>query len=261
MLGEMVESCAPSGCRACSVCSPCTCQMRGRIVLNSTLALPFHIALLSSCVSSSVKRSWCFFLVIFFCLTQKKRVEIRFCHAYNVFAGTSERNEESGSTFFTQDWDFGNKGVVGCRRLSLRSRTDQIQIKNVVRIVVGVVRILMSGLDELRLVCDDDAGAPSCRGCVRRKAIAPLIMILVASSLPPLLAISEGGRHAGDHTRGKGTVQQHGKTCELISQATTLKRNIMLTPSEAPFLSRLAVRGIRGAIYVHESWIALGCKF
>ena len=45
MLGEMVESCAPSGCRACSVCSPCTCQMLGRIVLPSILALPFHIAL------------------------------------------------------------------------------------------------------------------------------------------------------------------------------------------------------------------------
>ena len=41
----MVESCAPSGCRACSVCSPYTCQMLGRIVLPSTLALSFHIAL------------------------------------------------------------------------------------------------------------------------------------------------------------------------------------------------------------------------
>jgi len=196
----------------------------------------------------------------------RQPVEIRFCHAYNVFAGNSERNEETGSrsTFLTKDLDWGNQGVVGCRGLSLRSRTDQIQIKNVFRIVVGVVfpvRILMSGLDKLRLVCDDDAGAPSCRGCVRRKAIAPLIMILVASSLPPLLAISEGGRHAGDHTRGKGTGQQHGKMCELISQATTLKRNIMLTPSEAPFLSPLAVRGIRGAIYVRETCMALGCKF
>jgi len=45
MLGEMVESCAPSGCRACSVCSTCTCQMLGRIVFPSTLALLFHIAL------------------------------------------------------------------------------------------------------------------------------------------------------------------------------------------------------------------------
>ena len=45
MLGEMVESCAPSGCRACSVCWTCTCQMLGRIVLSSTLAFLFHIAL------------------------------------------------------------------------------------------------------------------------------------------------------------------------------------------------------------------------
>jgi len=45
MLGEMVESGAPSGCRACAVCSPCTCQMLGHIVLPSTLALSFHIAL------------------------------------------------------------------------------------------------------------------------------------------------------------------------------------------------------------------------
>jgi len=45
MLKEMVESCAPSGCCACSVCSPSTCQMLGRIVLSSTLALTFHIAL------------------------------------------------------------------------------------------------------------------------------------------------------------------------------------------------------------------------
>jgi len=45
MLGEMVESCAPSGYRACSVHSPCTCQILGCIVLSSTLALSFHIAL------------------------------------------------------------------------------------------------------------------------------------------------------------------------------------------------------------------------
>jgi len=56
MLKEMVESCAPSGCRACSVRSPSgcracsvrspyTCQMLGCIVLPSTLALSFHIAL------------------------------------------------------------------------------------------------------------------------------------------------------------------------------------------------------------------------
>ena len=54
MLGEMVESCAPSGCRACSVCSPCTCQMLGRIVLPSTLALPFHIALVFLRVSAAL---------------------------------------------------------------------------------------------------------------------------------------------------------------------------------------------------------------
>ena len=51
MLGEMVESCAPSGCRACSVCSPCTCKMLGRIVLSCTLA-PFHIALVFLRVSA-----------------------------------------------------------------------------------------------------------------------------------------------------------------------------------------------------------------
>jgi len=45
MLGEMVESCALSGCRAFSVCSPCTCQMLGRIVLPSIFVLSFHIAL------------------------------------------------------------------------------------------------------------------------------------------------------------------------------------------------------------------------
>ena len=28
ILGVMVESCAPSGCRACSVRSPCTCRSR-----------------------------------------------------------------------------------------------------------------------------------------------------------------------------------------------------------------------------------------
>jgi len=28
ILGEMLESCAPSGCRACSVRSPCTCESR-----------------------------------------------------------------------------------------------------------------------------------------------------------------------------------------------------------------------------------------
>jgi len=54
MLGKMVESCASSGCRACSVCSPCTCQMFGRIVLQSTLALPFHIALVFLRVSATL---------------------------------------------------------------------------------------------------------------------------------------------------------------------------------------------------------------
>jgi len=54
MLGEMVESCAPSGCRACSVCSPCTCQMLGHIVLPSTLALIFHIALVFLRVSAAL---------------------------------------------------------------------------------------------------------------------------------------------------------------------------------------------------------------
>ena len=52
MLGEMVESCAPSGCRACSVCFLCTCQMFGRIVLSSTLVLTFHIALVFLRVSA-----------------------------------------------------------------------------------------------------------------------------------------------------------------------------------------------------------------
>ena len=51
MLGEMVEPCAPSGCRACSVCLPCTCQMFGCIVLPSTLALPFSIVLVFLLVS------------------------------------------------------------------------------------------------------------------------------------------------------------------------------------------------------------------
>ena len=54
MLGEMVESCAPSSCRACYVRSPCTCQMLGCIVLPSTLALPFHIALVSLRVSAAL---------------------------------------------------------------------------------------------------------------------------------------------------------------------------------------------------------------
>jgi len=54
MLGEMVESCAPLGCRACSVRSPCTCQMLGLIVLSSTLALPFHIALEFFCASATL---------------------------------------------------------------------------------------------------------------------------------------------------------------------------------------------------------------
>ena len=54
MLGEMVESCALSGCRVCLVCSPCTCQMLGRIVLPSTLALPFHIALVFLRVSAAL---------------------------------------------------------------------------------------------------------------------------------------------------------------------------------------------------------------
>jgi len=54
MLGEMVESCALSGCCACSVCSPCTCQMLGRIVLPSILVLPFHIALVFLRVSAAL---------------------------------------------------------------------------------------------------------------------------------------------------------------------------------------------------------------
>ena len=54
MLGEMVETCAPSGCRACSVCSPCTCQILDRIVLSSTLALSFHIALVFFRVSEAL---------------------------------------------------------------------------------------------------------------------------------------------------------------------------------------------------------------
>jgi len=52
MLGEMIESCPPSGCRACSVCSPYTCQMLGRIVLSSIFALSFHIALVFLRVST-----------------------------------------------------------------------------------------------------------------------------------------------------------------------------------------------------------------
>jgi len=52
MLGEMDESCALSGCRACSVCSPCTCQMLGSIVLPSILVLSFHIALVFLRVSA-----------------------------------------------------------------------------------------------------------------------------------------------------------------------------------------------------------------
>jgi len=54
MLGEMVESCAPSGCRACSVSSPCTCQVLGHFVLPSTLALPYHIALVFLRVSTAL---------------------------------------------------------------------------------------------------------------------------------------------------------------------------------------------------------------
>jgi len=54
MLGETFESCAPSGCRACVVCSPCTCQMLGRIVFPSTLALLFHIALVFLRVSATL---------------------------------------------------------------------------------------------------------------------------------------------------------------------------------------------------------------
>jgi len=54
MLGEMVESCALSGYRACSVCSPYTCQMFGRIVLSSILVLPFHIALVVLRVSAAL---------------------------------------------------------------------------------------------------------------------------------------------------------------------------------------------------------------
>ena len=57
MLGEMVESCescAPSGCRACSVRSPCTCQMLGRVVLPSTFALSFHIVLVFLRVSAAL---------------------------------------------------------------------------------------------------------------------------------------------------------------------------------------------------------------
>jgi len=52
MLGEMVESCAPSSCRAFSVHWTCTCQILGRIVLPSTLGLPFHIALVFLRVSA-----------------------------------------------------------------------------------------------------------------------------------------------------------------------------------------------------------------
>jgi len=54
MLGEMVESCALSGYCASLVCSPCTCQMLGRIVLSSTLALSFHIALVFFRVSAAL---------------------------------------------------------------------------------------------------------------------------------------------------------------------------------------------------------------
>jgi len=54
MLGEMVESCALSGCRACSVCSPYTCQMLGRIVLPSILVLSFYIALVFLRVSAAL---------------------------------------------------------------------------------------------------------------------------------------------------------------------------------------------------------------
>ena len=54
ILREMVESCAPSGCLAYSVRSPCTCQMLGHIVLSSTLALSFHIALVFLRVSATL---------------------------------------------------------------------------------------------------------------------------------------------------------------------------------------------------------------
>jgi len=57
MLGEIVKSCALSGCHACSVCSPCTCQMLGRIVLRllpSILVLSFHIALVFLRVSAAL---------------------------------------------------------------------------------------------------------------------------------------------------------------------------------------------------------------
>jgi len=50
----MVEFCAPSGCRAGSVRSPYTCQMLGRVVLSSTLALSFHIALVFLRVSAAL---------------------------------------------------------------------------------------------------------------------------------------------------------------------------------------------------------------
>ena len=59
MLGEIVECCALSGCRACSVCSPCTCQMLGRIVLPSILVLPFHIALVFLRVSAALLQGTC----------------------------------------------------------------------------------------------------------------------------------------------------------------------------------------------------------
>ena len=107
MLGEMVESCAPSGCRACSVCSPCTCQMLGCIVLPSTLELSFHTALVFLRVSAaSVSRC---------ILTHRKT------HAWSENASKNSKQRREGIIIFCTPSSGGRPMLPGNTLLQRRT--------------------------------------------------------------------------------------------------------------------------------------------
>ena len=108
-MGEMVESCAPSDRRACLVCSPCTCQMLGRIVLPSILALPFHIALVFLRVSETLLQG-----VYSHTAKQKMRQKIvrREGRTSSVFAP----RPLAGAPFF---WEI--RRIAWCAQVSLQS--------------------------------------------------------------------------------------------------------------------------------------------
>jgi len=93
MLGEMVDACAPSGCRACSV----------RVAIHSCVVIP-HCVGISSCVSSSASRC---------ILTHRKT------HAWSENASKNSKQRREGNISFYTPPSGGRPMLPGNRQNSM----------------------------------------------------------------------------------------------------------------------------------------------